>query len=136
VSDRKILVVEDHALNMELVVDVLEAAGYAVLEARNAEDGLAIARSESPDVILMDVGLPEIDGLTATRALKADPATRSNPVVALTSHAMKGDRERIMAAGCTDHITKPIDTRSLARTVEAIIRRAGGREVQASGSPS
>jgi CheY-like chemotaxis protein len=120
---------------MELAVDVLEVAGYAVLQARNAEDGLAIARRECPDVILMDVGLPEIDGLTATLALKADPATRSIPVVALTSHAMKGDRERIMAAGCTDYITKPIDTRSLAGSVEAIIRRAGGREVQASGSP-
>ena len=121
----KVLIVEDHALNMELVVDVLEAAGYSVLQARDAERGMTLARAEKPQLVLMDVGLPGIDGLSATAALKSDPLTRSIPVIALTSHAMKGDRERILAAGCSGYITKPIDTRSLPRTVAEFIRQAG-----------
>src|SRR5262249_12374627 len=79
-----------HVLNMELVVDVLEAAGYSVLQAPDAERGIALARAEKPQLVLMDVGLPGIDGLTATAALKSDPLTRAIPVVALTSHAMTG----------------------------------------------
>jgi two-component system, cell cycle response regulator DivK len=125
VTGARILIVEDHSLNMELVVDLMEAAGYSVLQAQAAERGIVLAREERPALILMDVGLPGIDGLTATAALKSDPRTRDIPVVALTSHAMKGDRERILAAGCDGYITKPIDTRRFPRTVAEFIRPAG-----------
>jgi len=124
----RILIVEDHWLNLELVVDLMEAAGYSVLQAQDAERAIVLAREERPTLILMDVGLPGVDGLTATSALKSDPRTRDIPVVALTSHAMKGDRERILAAGCEGYITKPIDTRSFPRTVAGFIRQTGEGE--------
>jgi CheY-like chemotaxis protein len=111
--DEKILVVEDNPLNMELAVDVLGAAGYIVLQAENAERGIALARAERPALILMDVRLPGMDGLSATEILKGEPETREIPVVALTAHAMKGDEEKALAAGCKGYITKPIDTRTL-----------------------
>src|SRR5262245_20481556 len=107
----KVLLVEDHPLNMELAADILENAGYRVLQAADAERGIAIAKAEQPALILMDVGLPGIDGLEATRMLKRDPATREIPIVALTSHAMKGDAEKALAVGCAGYISKPIDTR-------------------------
>jgi CheY-like chemotaxis protein len=134
VTGARILIVEDHSLNMELVVDLMEAAGYSVLQAPDAERGIALAREERPALILMDVGLPGVDGLTATTALKSDPRTREIPVVALTSHAMKGDRERILAAGCDGYITKPIDTRSFPRTVAEFIRQARGGRADAEGA--
>src|SRR5439155_11480771 len=106
----------------------LEAAGYTVLQAHDAERGIALARAEEPQLVLMDVGLPGIDGLSATAALKSDPRTRAIPVVALTSHAMKGDRERILAAGCSGYITKPIDTRAFPGMVAEFIEQAASRE--------
>src|SRR5436190_15829158 len=101
----KILVVEDNPLNMELTADVLGAAGYAVLQAENAERGIALARTERPALILMDVSLPGIDGLSATEVLKGAAETGKIPVVALTAHAMKGDEEKALAAGCQGYIT-------------------------------
>ncbi|MBC8072505.1 MAG: response regulator [Deltaproteobacteria bacterium] len=104
----RILVVEDNPTNMSLATVVLERAGYAVLEARDAETALRLARELQPDLILMDIQLPKMDGLEATGLLKQDPVTRDIPVIALTALAMKGDEERIRAAGCDGYIAKPM----------------------------
>jgi two-component system cell cycle response regulator DivK len=103
----RVLVVEDNAANMTLATFLLRSAGHTVLGATDAEAGLTIARDEQPDLILMDIQLPGMDGLQATALLKADPATRAILVVALTALAMKGDEERIRAAGCDGYIAKP-----------------------------
>ena len=116
-----ILIVEDHPLNMELAADVLEAAGYSVIRAEDAEKGIALAKAERPSLILMDVGLPRLDGLSATGILKRAAETKEIPVVALTAHAMKGDEERALAAGCAGYIRKPIDTRRLPQMVARFI---------------
>jgi CheY-like chemotaxis protein len=123
-----ILVIEDNPLNMELTADVLGAAGYTVLQAENAERGIALARAERPALILMDVSLPGMDGLSATEILKGEAETRRIPVVALTAHAMKGDEEKALAAGCHGYITKPIDARALPFEVADLIRTASERE--------
>lgn len=107
-----ILVVEDNPFNRELVCDILSAGGFPVRIASTAEDALALAR-DGIDLILMDIALPGMDGLEAIRRLKADRRTRDIPVVALTAHAMQGDRERILAAGASGYLAKPIDTRTL-----------------------
>ena len=114
----RILVVEDNPANMKLVVLMLEGKGYDVLQAEDAETGLRIAREEAPDLILMDVQLPGMDGLAATRLLKSDPATGDIRIVALTALAMSGDRERIEAAGCDDYLSKPFRHQQLLDTVE------------------
>jgi two-component system, cell cycle response regulator DivK len=118
---QKILVVEDDPLSMELVTDLLEVAGYAVLQAGNAGQGIEIARSAKPILILMDIRLPDFDGLTATGILKKDPLTEDIPVVALTASVMPGDETRALEAGCTGYIRKPIDTRAFPDAVEAFI---------------
>jgi two-component system, cell cycle response regulator DivK len=118
-----VLVVEDNALNLKLVRDVLGHAGYRVLEAGDAEKGIDLAREESPDLILMDIQLPGIDGVEALGRLRADAATADIPVVALTALAMKEDRERFMAAGFDGYLEKPLSVPSLAGQVEALIRR-------------
>jgi CheY-like chemotaxis protein len=112
-----ILIVEDNPMNMELARDVLEAHGYRVRGTASATEALEVLRETLPDLILMDVQLPGLDGLELTRSLKQDPRTRDIIVVALTAHAMKGDRERILEAGCSGYIAKPIDTRALCREV-------------------
>jgi two-component system, cell cycle response regulator DivK len=104
----KVLVVEDNAANMKLATFILESAKHTVISARDAEAGLTLAREEHPDLILMDIQLPGMDGLQATGLLKADEATRGIPVIALTALAMKGDEERIRAAGCDGYIAKPL----------------------------
>lgn len=103
-----ILVIEDNAANLKLVVFLLEKAGHETLQARDAEDGIRLAHERQPALILMDVQLPGMDGLAATRLLKADAATRQIKVVALTALVMAGDREKIEAAGCDAYIAKPI----------------------------
>lgn len=113
----KVLVVEDNAANMTLATFLLESKGYAVLKARDAEAGLGLARAEQPDLILMDIQLPGMDGLKATAVLKADPATRDIPVIALTALAMKGDEERIRAAGCDGYIAKPLSYKDFLATI-------------------
>ena len=115
----RILVVEDNPDNMMLTVMLLESAGHAVLMAVDAEAGLALARAERPDLILMDIQLPGMDGLEATALLRQDDATRSVPVIALTALAMKGDEERIRAAGCDGYISKPIGIQDFLATVAA-----------------
>jgi len=104
----KILVVEDNPTNMNLAKFLLEGAGHSVLSARDAEVGLTLAREEQPNLILMDMQLPGMDGLEATMRLKKDKATSAIPVIALTALAMKGDEERIRAAGCDGYIAKPM----------------------------
>lgn len=104
----RVLVIEDTPVNMTLAVFLLEAAGHLVLTATDAEAGLLLARTAQPDLILMDIQLPEMDGLEATALLKQDPATEHIPVVAITALAMKGDEARILAAGCDGYIAKPM----------------------------
>jgi len=120
----KVLVVEDNAANMKLANFLLQSAGHTVLAAANAEAGLTIAREEQPDLILMDIQLPGMDGLTATVQLKKDDATRAIPVIALTALAMKGDEERIRAAGCDGYIAKPMGYQEFLATIEAQLVRA------------
>jgi two-component system cell cycle response regulator DivK len=112
-----ILIVEDNPTNMRLATYVLESAGHTVLTASDAEAGLMLAREALPALILMDIQLPGMDGLVATAHLKADPATRAIPVIALTALAMKGDEERIRAAGCDGYIAKPMSYKDLLSTV-------------------
>jgi two-component system, cell cycle response regulator DivK len=118
-----ILVVEDNATNMKLSTFLLESAEYTVLAATNAEIGLALAREGRPDLILMDIQLPGMDGLQATALLKASEETRDIPVIALTALAMKGDEERILAAGCDGYIAKPLDYKNFLAIVGATLAR-------------
>jgi two-component system cell cycle response regulator DivK len=113
----RILVVEDNADNMILTALLLESVGHTVLRAVDAEAGLTLARTERPDLILMDIQLPGMDGLAATAILKHDPLTRDVPVFALTALAMKGDEERIRAAGCDGYIAKPIGIQEFLATI-------------------
>ncbi len=114
-----VLVVEDNPANMTLAVFLLESAGHRVLSARDAEAGLTLARAEQPDLILMDIQLPGMDGLEATTILKRDVATRAIPVIALTALAMKGDEERIRAAGCDAYIGKPMRYKEFLAAIAA-----------------
>lgn len=116
-----ILVVDDHLANLKLTRVVLEAEGYCVETAQSAEAVLQLLVNSRPKLILMDLQLPGMDGLALTRRLKADPDTRSIPVVALTAYAMIGDEETARAAGCDEYITKPVDTRRLARVVRSLL---------------
>ena len=118
---KTILVVEDNELNMKLIRALLQIGQFRVLEAPNAEIGLQFARKEKPDLILMDIQLPGMDGLIATGILKEDPSTQKIPVVALTSYAMEGDREKARAAGCDDYISKPIDTRQFLNRIWKLV---------------
>src|SRR5262245_34999424 len=112
-----ILIVEDNEKNLKLVRDVLQAKGYKTLEAGTAEDGLRIARGQAPDLILMDIQLPGMDGIAALRVLRAQPATAALPVVAITASVMQQDRQQIMSAGFDGFIEKPINLRGLLDTV-------------------
>src|SRR5688572_20191014 len=118
----KILIVEDNPLNMELASDLLTCAGFEVLQAATAERGIMLARDVVPDLILMDTSLPGMDGLRATEILKDDEGTRAIPIVSLTANAMKGDEETALAAGALAYVTKPIDTRTFAKTVASFLQ--------------
>ena len=113
----KVLVIEDNAANMTLATFLLQSAGHSVLSATDAESGLTLARAEQPDLVLMDIQLPGMDGLEATALLKSHESTRDIPVVALTALAMKGDEERIRAAGCDGYIAKPLAYRDFLATI-------------------
>ena len=112
-----VLVIEDNEMNMKLVRSLLQIGKYNVLEASDAENGIKLAQEHHPDLILMDIQLPGMDGLTATREIKNDPAVKDISIVALTSYAMQGDEEKARDAGCVGYIAKPIDTRSFLETV-------------------
>ncbi len=120
---QKILIIEDNELNLELARVLLELKGFAVASARTAEDGLRLARELLPDLVLMDISLPGMDGLSATRNLKTDPATRHLAVVGLTANAMKGDQESALQAGCDGYVPKPIDTRTFAAMVQDFLNQ-------------
>jgi two-component system cell cycle response regulator DivK len=119
----KVLVVEDNPANMKLTTLFLDSAGHNVLPAVDAETGLRLAREQQPDLILMDIQLPGMDGLAATILLKKDEATRSIPVLALTALAMKGDEERIRAAGCDGYIAKPMRYKEFLDAIAAQLAR-------------
>jgi two-component system, cell cycle response regulator DivK len=118
VPEHVILVIEDNRDNMTLIVDILMSMEYDVMQAVDAEQGIQIARQTQPSLILLDLSLPRMDGWTAAKALKADVALKPIPVIALTAHAMVGDRERAIKAGCDDYITKPIDIQELDRKLK------------------
>jgi len=120
----KVLIVEDNPANMKLTTFLLQSAGHTVLCATDAETGLTLARDEQPDLILMDIQLPGMDGLEATALLKRDDATRAIPVIALTALAMKGDEERIRAAGCDGYIAKPLAYRDFLAIISAQLATA------------
>ncbi|MEO7736285.1 MAG: response regulator [Kofleriaceae bacterium] len=124
-SGKRILIVDDNATNLKLVAYLMKANGYTVDTALEAEAAIVAIRANRPDVILMDIQLPGIDGLELTRRLKADAATRDIVIVAVTAYAMKGDQDKALAAGCDDYITKPIDTRALPETIARHLANRG-----------
>lgn len=125
----KVLVVEDNPANMTLATFLLENAGHTVIKASDAETGVTLAGSDQPDLILMDIQLPGMDGLKATALLKADATTREIPVIALTALAMKGDEGRIRAAGCDGYIAKPLSYKDFLSTVSEELAKRGVRAV-------
>jgi CheY-like chemotaxis protein len=118
----KILLVEDDEMNRDMLSRRLIKRGYEVVLAVDGEQGVAMSGSESPDIILMDMSLPGIDGWTATRQVKADDTTRGIPVIALTAHAMAGDREKALEAGCDDFDTKPVELQRLLDKIEGLLK--------------
>jgi two-component system cell cycle response regulator DivK len=118
---KTVLVVEDNDLNMKLFHDLLEAHGYQILQTKNGRDALRLAREHHPDLILMDIQLPEISGLEVTKLIKADDSLCQIPVVAVTAFAMKGDEEKIREGGCEAYIAKPISVAHFIATVERFL---------------
>jgi CheY-like chemotaxis protein len=123
----RILIVDDNSVNLKLASDVLEMEGYAILTAVDAELAQEILKHTVPDLILMDIALPGMDGLTLTRKLKDDKRLKHIPVIALTAFAMKGDEQKASEAGCDGYITKPIDTRKLPQLVAELLRKNKGK---------
>jgi CheY-like chemotaxis protein len=117
----KVLLVEDNEMNRDILFRRLSRRGYVVVFAVNGQQGVEMARSEEPDIILMDMSLPVMDGWEATRRLKADNATRNVPVIGLTAHAMSGDQEKALAAGCDDYDTKPVELDRLIEKIERLL---------------
>jgi len=117
-SSARVLVVEDNDMNMQLVEYLLEEGGYSIVKAASGEEALSIARGGDPvDLILMDIHLPGIDGLSVVREMKAEPRTSAVPILALTAHAMRGDRDRFLEAGCDGYISKPIDVKTFLSSI-------------------
>jgi two-component system cell cycle response regulator DivK len=119
----KILIIEDNEMNRDMLSRRLARRGYQIVLAVDGGEGIAAATAESPDLILMDMSLPVVDGWEATRRLKAEPLTRAIPVIGLTAHAMAGDREKVIAAGCDDYDTKPVELPRLLQKIEALLAR-------------
>ena len=118
-----ILIVEDDPKNLKLIRDLLQIRGYTTLEATDGKQGVDMARAKMPDLILMDIQMPVMDGFEAISILKADPVTKSIPIIALTAFAMQGDRKKCMDAGCNDYITKPLDTRAFVTKVKEYLEK-------------
>lgn len=121
--EQVILIVEDEPRNLKLIRDLLEVSGYIILEAIDGKQGVEIAKAKKPDLILMDIQLPVMEGFEATRILKADERTRDIPIMALTAHAMEGDEEKVKAAGCDGYVSKPIDTRGFLNKITEYLAR-------------
>ncbi|MBE9044249.1 response regulator [Pleurocapsales cyanobacterium LEGE 10410] len=120
----KILLVEDNEMNRDMLSRRLKRRGYEVLIAVNGAEGVEVTNSETPDLILMDMSLPVMDGWAATRNIKTDPATKSIPIIALTAHAMSNDRQKALAAGCDDYDTKPIELSRLLTKIQTFLGKA------------
>ena len=120
-TKKTVLLVEDNEDNLVVYRTILDHVGYNVLEARDGEEGVTRAREEHPDLILMDISIPKIDGWEATRRLKADQATRDIPIIALTAHALEEDRERAIAAGCDGYLAKPVEPRRVVEEVQRFV---------------
>ncbi len=120
-TKKTVLLVEDNEDNLAVYRTILDHVGYNVLEARDGEEGVTRAREEHPDLILMDISIPKIDGWEATRRLKADQATRDIPILALTAHALEEDRERAIAAGCDGYLAKPVEPRRVVEEVQRFV---------------
>jgi two-component system cell cycle response regulator DivK len=118
---KKILIVEDEPKNLKLMRDLLQRFAFETVEATDGEQGVALAKSASPDLILMDIMMPKMDGLEASRLIKADISTRHIPIIALTSFAMKGDRERTIEAGCDGYIPKPVDIGEVLKSIKQLL---------------
>ena len=118
---KRILVVEDHEENRRIVRDLLTSAGYEIVEAVTGEEGVTLAESERPDLILMDIQLPGLDGYEATRRIKANPALRQIPIIAVTSYALSGDDVKALAAGCDAYVTKPFSPRALLAKIREYV---------------
>ena len=118
---QKILLVEDNEMNRDMLSRRLQRRGYSVVNAEDGEKGLLLARSEAPDLILMDISLPAMDGWEVTRLLKENQSTRHIPIIALTAHAMVSDREKAIVAGCDDYDTKPVDFGRLSEKIENLL---------------
>jgi len=115
---KKVLIVDDNDTNLYLIWFILQKAGYEVIEARDGLEGVKLALEEKPDLVIMDIQLPGMDGLEATRRIRASGATGKVPIIALTAHVMAGDREETLAAGCNGYIAKPIDVKTFIREIE------------------
>ena len=126
----KILLVEDNEMNRDMLSRRLQRKGYEVVLAVDGQSGVEMARTEAPDLILMDMSLPVLDGWEATRRLKADAATQHIPVIALTAHAMSSDRDKALEAGCDDYDTKPVELPRLLGKIEALLSGSGGERLQ------
>ena len=120
----RVLLIEDNEMNRDMLTRRLQRRGYEVVVAVDGAQGLAMAQSETPAIVLMDISLPVLDGWEATRRLKMAPETRSIPVIALTAHAMTGDRERCIEAGCDDFDTKPVEIARLVGKIETLLQRS------------
>lgn len=118
---KKILIVEDNELNMKLFHDLLEVHGYETLQTKDGREALQLARKHRPDLILMDIQLPEVSGLEVTKWIKADDELKSIPVIAVTAFAMKGDEEKIRSGGCEAYIAKPISVNSFLETIQTVL---------------
>ena len=127
-ENKTVLVIEDNALNMKLVTTLLKVGKYDIIEAVDAEKGIQLARESKPDLILMDIQLPGMDGLNATRIIKEESSLKNVKILALTSHAMDGDDKKAREAGCDGYITKPIDTKNFLKTIDKFLN--GKREIQ------
>jgi two-component system cell cycle response regulator DivK len=114
---QKVLIVEDNPLNMRLIEMILKSNSYTLLKATDGEEALDIATREQPDLVIMDIRLPRVSGLEVARRLKENPASSHIPIIALTAHAMKGDKEKAIEAGCDSYLSKPVNTRELPRLV-------------------
>ena len=131
----KILLVEDNEMNRDMLSRRLLRQGYEVVFAMDGQSGVEMAQTQAPDLVLIDMSLPVLDGWEATRRLKADAATQHIPVIALTAHAMSGDREKALEAGCDDYDTKPVELLRLLGKIEALLSLDGG-EMASSGKPT
>lgn len=120
-DQKKILIVEDNELNMKLFHDLLEVHGYTTLQTKDGREALQLAREHRPDLILMDIQLPEVSGLEVTKWIKADDELKSIPVIAVTAFAMKGDEEKIRSGGCEAYIAKPISVNSFLETIQTVL---------------